>query len=208
MPHRILNLYRALAVYTVVQIASDGWHLCFILFWLYQSTSIIGIVLALLFYAISPMNGIYDCMGKDVFFSGALLLYAWMTSRLAIALVKKQEIKTSEVIWYFVFGVAVCLLRSNGIFVFLGTSCIMAILCLVHKNWKKLFVAMGAALLCYAVWQGPILNALEVEKGDTIEGLTMPTQHIINAYLNGGTVTDEEMELLNQVIPMDTVLLP
>lgn len=206
--YRIFGTYTgACAVYTVVQMLVMAGIYAFLLFWLYRKgTSMIAIILALLFYAILPMNGIYAiCMGKDVFFSGALLLYAWMSGRLAIALVKKQEIKTSEVIWYFVFGVAVCLLRSNGIFVFLGTSFIMAILCLVYKNWKKLFVAMGAVLLCYVVWQGPILNALEVEKGDTIEGLTMPTQHILNAYLNGGTVTEEELELLNAVIPMDTV---
>lgn len=205
--YRIFGTYTgACGVYTVVQMLVMAAIYGFLLSWLYRKgTSWIAIGLALLFYAVLPMNGVYAiCMGKDVFFSGALLLYAWLGSRLAIALGKKQEIKTSEVIWYFAFGAAVCLLRSNGIFVFLGTSCIMAVLCLVHKNWKKLFVAMGAALVCYVVWQGPLLNALEVEKGDTIEGLTMPTQHILNAYLNGGTVTEEEAAWLNQVIPMET----
>ncbi|MDD6811854.1 MAG: DUF6020 family protein [Lachnospiraceae bacterium] len=206
--YRLFGTYTgACAVYTVAQMLVMAGIYAYLLCWLYRKgTSLVGIVLALIFYAVLPMNGIYAiCMGKDVLFSGALLLYAWMGSRLAIALVKREEIRTSEVIWYACFGVAVCLLRSNGIFVFLGTSCIMGILCLVYRNWKKMLPAMGIALLCYVVWQGPVLSALEVEKGDTIEGLTMPTQHILNAYLNGGTLTQEELELLNEVIPMDTV---
>ncbi len=206
--YRIFGTYTgACAVYTVVQMVVMAGIYAFLLGELYRrGTSMVGIVLALLFYALLPMNGIYAiCMGKDVFFSGALLLYAWFSGSLAMRFMQKKDIKTGTTVLYFGLGLAVCLLRSNGIFVFLGTSLVMGILCLFYKNGKKLFLAMGAALVCYLIWQGPVLSALEVEKGDTIEGLTMPTQHILNAYLNGGTFTEGEVALLNEVIPMDTV---
>jgi hypothetical protein len=33
----------------------------------------------------------------------------------------------------------------------------------------------------------------------------MPTQHLLSAYLNGGTLTDDELALMNEVVPMDQV---
>jgi hypothetical protein len=64
---------------------------------------------------------------------------------------------------------------------------------------------MAGVLLCYLLWQGPALNAMGVEKPDTIEGLTMPTQQLLSAYLNGGTLTDDELAMMNEVVPMDQV---
>ncbi len=204
---RLFGTYtEACAVYTAAQILIMAGVYSFLLGQLYRrGTSPAGIVLAVLFYALLPINGLYAiCMGKDVLFAGALLLYAWFSGVLSVRMARKREIQTGTVILYSGLGLAVCLLRSNGILVFLGTSFVMGILCLVYRSWKKLLPAMGAVLVCFLVWQGPVLSALEVEKGDTIESLAMPVQQILDAYLNGGTLTEEEAALLNTVIPMDT----
>ena len=63
----------------------------------------------------------------------------------------------------------------------------------------------AAVLLCYMIWQGPVLHALDVEPPDTIEGLTMPVQHILCAYLKGGELTEEEIGMIDQVAPADQV---
>lgn len=109
-----------------------------------------------------------------------------------------------------IYGFLICVLRSNGILVFAGTAAGMIIAGLMHKQvrflrWKKILLSCVIVLGCYLVYHGPVLDALHVTQPDTIEGLTMPTQHIINAFVNGGEITEEELALLNQVVPMENI---
>jgi hypothetical protein len=198
--------------------------------------------LTLLFYALLPINGLYSiCMSKDALFSAVLLLYAWQTRRIAeslastdatsvqsgqMTLARHLSKENRDAALYFVFGLAVCLLRSNGILVFLGTSFFLTMKMLsvrlrsTHaaesspdesgkvlwiQTRKKYLLSMAAVLVCYLLWQGPVLKALDVEQPDTIEGLTMPTQHLLSAYLNGGTLTEDELAMMNAVVPLDQV---
>jgi hypothetical protein len=221
------------------------------------------IALTLLFYALLPINGLYSiCMSKDALFSAVLLLYAWQTWKIAESLApadtasvlsgqmtdaRRRRLKRTlskenrDAVLYFISGLAVCLLRSNGIFVFLGTSVCLAVKLTrligalrkssgirtedasdratakltsaivkvsglsFDRTWKKYLFSMAGVLLCYLLWQGPVLKALDVEQPDTIEGLTMPTQHLLSAYLNGGTLTEDELAMMNAVVPMDQV---
>lgn len=107
-------------------------------------------------------------------------------------------------VWFAVTGLAVCLLRSNGIFVFLGT----AVFLMVSACWREhvqrqpLTMSTLIVLALYLLWQGPILSALQVEPPDTIESLTMPTQHLLCAYKRGGSLTAEEIGMLEQVMPL------
>lgn len=59
--------------------------------------------------------------------------------------------------------------------------------------------------MCYLIYHGPVLKALQVEPPDTIEGLTMPTQHLLCAYLKGGELTEEEIAMIDRVAPVDKV---
>ena len=139
------------------------------------------------------------CMGKDEFFVAALLLFAWINGEFVSETEWKREFLKYP--FYFVTGLLVCLLRSNGIFIFIGT----AICLLLCRKQKKILLCTVAVLLCYFIYHGPVLTALHVEQPDTIEGLTMPTQHILCAYLNGGELTEKEIEMIDQVVPVDQV---
>lgn len=66
-------------------------------------------------------------------------------------------------------------------------------------------MCVAAVLACFFLYHGPVLEALQVEPPDTIEGLTMPTQHILCAYLKGGELTEEEIEMIDQVAPVERV---
>lgn len=163
------------------------------------------LVLGLFFYAGLPMNGLYaTCMGKDVIFAGVLLLYV---REIYLYLFKE---KNKSYLCLTIYGFLVCVLRSNGILVFAGTAVGMILAGLIHKkmqsrSWRKILVSSVIVLGCYLVYAGPVLNALHVTQPDTIEGLTMPTQHIISAYVNNGEITEEEMALLNQAVPMENI---
>lgn len=225
------------AFYTFFQILVMAMVFGFFLYQLYiKGTRILWFVLATAFYAVLPVNALLTiCMGKDEFFVASLILFAWMTAEFDLDAEEGQNRESKEAkskysvfkwIAYFVTGLLVCLLRSNGIFIFMGTAFFLIVGKIMKKNALightseanvsvknilagiipiKTLLCVLAVLVCYLIYHGPILNALHVEPPDTIEGLTMPTQHILCAYLKGGELTEEEVEMINRVVPVDEV---
>lgn len=191
-----------LAFYTFWQMTVMALVFAFILYQLYKrGTRLLWLVLALLFYAVLPFNAVLTiCMGKDEFFAAALFFYTWTTAEYMFS---KQDIsgkrENLRYAAYFASGLLVCLLRSNGIFIFLGTSVIL----LIYDCRKKKCACTALIFLCFLIWRGPVLHALHVEPPDIIEGLTMPVQHLTCAYLKGGELTEEEKELIGLVVPAD-----
>ena len=200
MGYRLSGTYTGgAAFYTFFQILVMAMVFGFFLYQLYiRGTRILWLALAAAFYAVLPINALLTiCMGKDEFFVASLILFAWMTAEFDLD--ADGMFKWAA---YFVTGLLVCLLRSNGIFIFVGTAFFL----IVGKTIKKkTLLCVLAVLVCYLIYHGPILNALHVEPPDTIEGLTMPTQHILCAYLKGGELTEEEIEMIDRVVPVDEV---
>lgn len=173
------------------------------------------LALGLFFYAGLPMNGLYaTCIGKDVIFAGVLLLYVreiylyLFPAEGKVWRWFKRDYKSYLLLTFY--GFLVCVLRSNGILVFAGTAVGMILAGFIQektqsRSWKKILLSSAVVLGCYLVYVGPVLNALHVTQPDTIEGLTMPTQHIISAYVNNGEITEEELALLNQAVPMENI---
>lgn len=200
-----------LAFYTFWQMTVMAFVFAFILYQLYKrGTRLLWLFFTLLFYAVLPFNAVLTiCMGKDEFFAATLFFYTWTTAEYAIC-----ERGTSgkgenlRCFMYFAAGLLVCLLRSNGIFIFLGTTVILFISdCfqkkLAEKSTKRKYICAALVFGCYLIYHGPVLHALQVEPPDTIEGLTMPVQHLICAYLKGGELTEEEIRMIEQVVPTD-----
>lgn len=222
--YRLFGTYTGgAAFYTFFQVLIMAMVFAFFLYQLYKrGTRTVWLVLALVFYAFLPINALLTiCMGKDEFFVAALLIFTWMTVEFDLDadaktgqiveqdMVRKKTSRRRSILrWtaYFVAGLLVCLLRSNGIFIFAGTAFFLIIdKVRRRKAAVKTFLCVIAVLLCYMLYHGPILNALNVEPPDTIEGLTMPTQHILCAYLKGGELAAEEIEMIDRVVPADEV---
>ena len=214
----------AVAFYTFWQMALVALTFAFCLYVLYRKgTRLWWLALALVFYIALPVHGMLSiCMGKDAFFVSALVFFAWMSHTFDL----EREKGHKQWILYFVTGLSVCLLRSNGILIFIGTA-FVGIICKIRwKDRKQMqdngstgevlsaeqtrgrklpvrsMLCMTAVLVCYLLYQGPILKALQVEPPDTIEGLTMPTQHLLCAYMRGGSLTEEEVAMIEQVVPL------
>lgn len=203
----------AVALYTFFQMALTAAVFGFFLYLLYcRGTGLFWLVLAFFFYAFLPVNGMFSiCMGKDAWFTAAFLLFVWAVHVCA------SGRKSGRRQWmiFFVTGVSVCLLRSNGIFIFLGTAFFLILSGFFGKGRMRdgqgfrrrqgSYLAVAAVLLVYLLWQGPVLTALQVAPPDTIESLTMPTQHLLCAYKRGGSLTQEEVDMLEAVVPLERI---
>lgn len=154
------------------------------------------IILGLIFYALLPVNGIYAIgMGKDTVFAGVLLLFV----REVCLFVEEDRCGKGLVIT----GLLVCLLRSNGILIFAGTAVGMVIYSLLRKKSRKMLICTGIVLGSYLVYQSLLLGALHVTQPDTVEGLTMPIQHMLSAYMNDGKLTAQQTEFLQEIVPLE-----
>lgn len=234
----------AVALYTFCQMALTAAVFGFYLYLLYRrGTRILWLVLAVFFYALLPINGMYSiCMGKDAWFTAAFLLFVWAVHNCAAKTGAVDGAAGGTVtteapgsiegqgkafgapggrrwLWFFVTGASVCLLRSNGIFVFLGTAVLLILSQLFSgrasdgvgrrnlpgKDRQGMYISVLAVLVCYLLWQGPVLHALQVQPPDTIESLTMPVQHLLCAYARGGNLKPEEVEMLEAVVPLSQI---
>lgn len=232
----------AVGLYTFFQMALTAAVFGFYLYLLYRrGTRLLWMVLAVFFYALLPINGMFSiCMGKDAWFTAAFLLFVWAVYNCAAqAEIRDATGQTEDPhsaygqektlgtlgrrcwILFFVMGLSVCLLRSNGIFVFLGTAFLLVLSQLFagrktdgagERGEEKrirgggqrrhMYLSIAAVLICYLLWQGPVLAALRVEPPDTIESLTMPVQHLLCTYVRGGNLKAEEVEMLEAVVPL------
>lgn len=215
--YRIFGTYtEAMAFYTFWQMIIMSVVFAFILYQLYKSgTRLLWLVLAVAFYAFLPINGMMSiCMTKDEFFAAAFLIFAWHIAN------SEGRKDIAWCICCFVSGLSVCLLRSNGVFVFLGTAVFLEMFAWMKRpasekkcslrdffgtGFFRKTVCILAVLLCYFIYHGPVLKAMDVEPPDTIEALTMPTQHILCAYVKGGELTDDEIAMIDRVVPADQV---
>lgn len=193
----------AAAFYTFFQMVLVAAVFGFYLYLLYRrGTRLIWLALAVVFYAFLPVNGMLSiCMGKDAWFTALFLLFVWAVW----GCTTEEAAKKKQWVLLYVTGLAVCLLRSNGIFVFLGTAIVMILSQRRRfsvQGRRRMCLSVVAVFLSYMVWQGPVLSALHVEPPDTIESLTMPTQHLLCAYVRGGNLTEEETAMLEAVVPL------
>lgn len=227
----------AVALYTFCQMALTAAVFSFYLYLLYRrGTRILWLVLAVFFYALLPINGMFSiCMGKDAWFTAAFLLFVWAVHNCAAKTGTSGTPGVRRWFCFFVTGVSVCLLRSNGIFVFLGTAVLLVISQIfsgraadraerqssrkeaalngtdggrrkyLWRERQRMYTSVAAVLVCYLLWQGPILTALQVQPPDTIESLTMPVQHLLCAYARGGNLKPEEVEMLEAVVPLEHI---
>lgn len=126
------------AFYTFCQVLIMAMVFAFCLYQLYRKgTRILWLIMAVIFYAFLPINGILTiCMGKDEFFTAVLILFMWMTAEFDFDADSDAENITCDIkidsrigkrnvsrwIAYFMIGFLLCALRSNGIFIYMGTA--------------------------------------------------------------------------------------
>ncbi len=163
------------------------------------------IIPTLAFYTIIPYNFVYSVtMWKDVWFAGIVVVLSTTLWRL-IKYYKDGESHAPvfEIIMLFVFGVGMCLFRSNGLYAYLVLVPFIFFY-FIKKNWAVALSAVIALPMVFFI-KGPVYTAMGVEPPDMIESLSIPAQHIARAICDGAELTAEQRELLSHVVDIDRV---
>ena len=196
------NINAAIATYSVFSIACMSFCFSYCVYTIWQITRNKTLALFLyLWYMTMPYHILYSfSMWKDVLFGAAVTFFAVGCYRVV------QHVGRNNIFNLFVMiagAMGMCLLRSNGWIAFvLSTICFI----LLYKkvNIKLSLIFLGIIVVSF-ILKKPVLAVLSVTQPDTIEALSVPAQQIARVIADGNEITDEQKELLNQVVDVEKI---
>ena len=148
-----------------------------------------------LFYALVPYHAVFSVtVWKDIMFAGAVLLFGCSLLRLM------KGITFRTIIMFLLSGIMICLFRSNGWYGFL--TCVPFLLFYYRKQAKVMFPAIAGILLTAVIIKYPVMNSAHVIQPDLIESLSIPTQQIAAVICNDRELTDEQLDLIENVVDL------
>ncbi len=201
-----------LALYTLAQM----FFMAFVVAYVVKTLQKAGvkpflILMAILFYALTPYNGIYAVtMWKDVPFAGCFTLFLAALMRFllcgkdaGVPLVPKLGRKeyVSIVLPYVFAGVMLCLLRTNGWYAFLAS--LPFILYVYRKSWKVMVPVHGIILLLVLLVKYPVMQIYDIKQADFVESLSIPIQQIARVAAYGEKMSDEQAAFVKNIMDMD-----
>lgn len=196
------DINAGVAAYSIWQICLMAGAFAYAVMTLYQAGVPKGWCLAVFaLFALHPYHiSLSITMWKDVIFGAAVLLYVTSFYRVLKGIGKKQAVNLS------VFGlstIACCVWRSNGWIAFLVSVPFYVVF--LRKEHKKLLLVFLCGMAAGWFLRGPMLKMMDIPQPDFVESLSIPVQQVGRAITDGAELTEEERELLSQIIDVDSV---
>lgn len=189
------------ALYSIFSIFVLATCIIYIVKTIYTITKNLNLTLIVyICYLVYPVNIKYSFyMGKDVFFGVAISVFVVTIYKI---LNNIGNYKVNLLIT-FLSSLGVCLLRSNGLFVYVFSFIVFFIL--FFKKYKFINLIMVITILLSIILKYPVLSSLNVKQPDTIESLSIPAQQIARVIKDEKELTSDQKELLNKVIDIDKI---
>ena len=184
------------AFYTIFQMFFVSYVYSYVVYSLYKNKiNKYLIILIWLFFFLYPFNAIYAItMWKDIMFSTIVLwfiMYIWNHYNEKVSWNKKNKIH------FILFGIAICLLRTNGL---LGYILFLIIMYFVYK---KEFLALKKPILIILIAsiaiRGPLYSILNIQRADFVESLSIPIQQVAYVIRNDGRISKQEMKDIKKI---------
>ena len=153
-----------------------------------------------LWYLIMPFHIMYSfTMWKDIFFGAVVTCFVVGIYRV----LREFDRKRIDIFITVVSAVGICLLRSNGWVAFLVSTVVFVVL--FGKKKKRWALTFFIILAFTFVLKHSVLQAIGVKQPDTIESLSIPAQQIARVVADGKPLSEEQKNLLNQVIEVERI---
>ncbi len=161
-------------------------------------------ILALLFYAFYPINGLYSItMWKDIPFATVMLIFTIMMTEIATNQESFMKSKRN-IILLIISMILAILFRNNGLYVVILT--IPCLFVLARQHYKKLIVVTCIVLATYMIWKGPVFSLFDIKPGSSKEALSIPLQQFARiTKIHGDTLTEEEKWRIYKYLPIDNL---
>ncbi len=193
------------AVYSIISMLLLAAAFAKICTWLYcAGIPRITRILSIIFLALCPFNGIYSItMWKDIPFAAFIILFMVNILDITIDYLDKKSVMMHWV-EFVVYGILVCVFRSNGIYVWVFT--IPFLIGYFFKARKRIIILSLVVLGVVMGYKSILLPSLNVIQPDTIESLSIPVQQVACVIAKDGRIPEQAMKELEQVV--DTSKVP
>ena len=190
---------RAAALYSLCTMSMLSAAFATGITWLYRNgVKKSWLFLLLVFYALSPINGMYSInMWKDIPFATVVLFYIILLCKL-VDNIRQQKKNTIYWIFFVPVSFLMCFFRTNGLYVFVLMIPVM--LYFFRKQLKPAILSLAIIIFMIVLYKGPVLRYFQVENVDLIESLSIPAQQVAAVVTYGGDIAEEDMLLLEEVI--------
>ena len=155
------------AIYVILQMCILAGIYSYFIYYLYQKgTRKLYLAGCLIFYAIFPINAFYAVtMWKDVIMGAIVLLFS-----LVLWKMQRNDQTKMDFVLFFVLGVLISLLRSNGFYAYL--LCIPFMILFLKRERIRIGILCILSVGCVLFVKGPVMNKYNVVPPDTIESLS------------------------------------
>jgi len=162
-------------------------------------------ILSFIYYALFPVISIFVMSStKDGLFTAFLFLFAV----LMIDMLFNQDkffLTPFFIIRFILIGFLMLAFRHNALYAMLPAA--IAALIWLKKYRLKTAAIFSVIILCYLVYSGPLLSALNVGKGSAAEFLSVPMQQLAATYKhNPSAFQAKDKKILFEYLP--AALLP
>lgn len=164
-------------------------------------------IASLLFYAFSPVAQLFSiCATKDVFFTGAELIFFLYTVRLAVN--GEMPADRKRMVLFGLSALCTMIFRNNGVYIVLCTLAVLAFFLrrTLRKYLKNWILFLLVILVPYLLYIGPVYQALDVEPGGVEEMLSVPLQQMARVYrYDQESLEGEELEILYRYVDREAL---
>ncbi len=161
------------------------------------------LILLLLIYALTPINGIFSItMWKDIPFASSVLFFIILLCKLHDDTLQG---KNNPLHWLLFIPISffMCFFRSNGLYTFILIIPVMLYIYWQHK--KSFILSVMAVMVMAVIYKDPVFQYFGVQNVDLIESLSIPAQQMAAVISYGGEISEKDMALLEEIIDINKV---
>lgn len=198
--------YGAMYAFTIIQPIMFIATFTAFLGWCYKNGMKRWVITALtLVFALFPLYPFYGIsLWKDSVFGIIVFLYSWNLYVLGQEIKNNNDISVRNLVFYILTSVGVVFGRNNGIYIVILVSIILVLIYLKTKALlKKLGISSVAVIVLSLIIQHPVFDALDYNVDTVVESLAVPLQQTAFIVSTGGTYSDKDAEVINNIMPLE-----
>ncbi len=209
------DMHTGLALYTIAQMIFMASAAGYVVRTLQKADVVMPVLLITIgFYALMPYNGAYAVtMWKDIPFAGCMTIFAAALMRFllrgsfAASSDAVPKLRVSEyftlLIPYVLSGTMLCLLRTNGWYVFVVSAPLILI---VYRKWLKVMLPVHLTILVFVFFvKYPVMHVYEIPQADFVESLSIPVQQIARVIADGESLTEREAAYIDTLLDIEQI---
>jgi len=205
--------HMGLALYTFAQMLFMAFVAGYVVRTLQKADVIMPVlVLTICFYALMPYNGVYAVtIWKDILFAGSMTLFAATLMRFllrgsyAASSDTVPKLQVSEyftlLLPYVLSGILLCLLRTNGWYVFVLS---VPFILITYRKWPKVIIPANLIILMLVLFvKYPVMHVYEIQQDSIVEALSIPLQQLARVLADKESLSEKEAAFLEQLMDVE-----